>query len=368
MKRIVVKIGSSSLTDESGQLSPAKMSRLVDQIAELQKDTDCQLILVSSGAVAAGLGRLGWPRPYITMPEKQAAAAVGQGLLIELYQKLFAPHGIVTAQLLLTRSDMEDRKRFIHTRNTTETLLHHGILPIVNENDTVTVEEIRFGDNDTLGGLVALVTEADLLVLLTDIDGLYTANPKTDPNATRIPDVWEITPDLMELAGGSGSAVGTGGMRTKLMAARIAVDSGVDVVVASSSEPDVLKRILAGESMGTRFHSQQRLSSKKSWIAYGPRPEGRLIIDPGAAKALLERAGSLLIQGIREVEGDFQEGSIVEMVTEEGLLIGKGVVSFSDRDLRLLLERRQMGEKLRNIHEVIHRNEMVVQVQEGSQV
>ncbi|WP_018130262.1 glutamate 5-kinase [Effusibacillus pohliae] len=365
-KRIVVKVGSSSLTDAQGRLSTGHISRLVDQIANLQAEYGCQVILVSSGAVAAGLGKLGWHRPHITMPEKQAAAAVGQGLLIELYQKLFAERGMMIAQLLLTRSDIEDRRRFIHIRNTAETLLRHGILPIVNENDTVTVEEIRFGDNDTLGSLVALVTEADLLVLLTDIDGLYTANPRTHPNARRISDVWQITPELEEAAGGVGSAVGTGGMRTKLTAARIAVDSGIDVVVASSSEPDVLRRIWSGEPVGTRFHAHTRFTGKKSWLAYGTRPEGRLVIDEGAVRALLERAGSLLLPGIVRVEGDFHEGAVVEVAAPDGRVIGKGTVSFSDRDLRLLLGRRLAGEKLQNYHEVIHRDAMVIYAREGS--
>lgn len=365
-KRIVVKVGSSSLTDEQGLLSLEKMKRIVDQIAILEHDHHCQVILVSSGAVAAGLGRLGWPRPNITIPEKQAAAAVGQGLLIETYEKLFFEHHLVIAQLLLTRTDIEDRRRFIHIRNTTETLLQHGVLPIVNENDTVTVEEIRFGDNDTLASLVALVAEADLLILLTDIDGLYTGNPKTNPDAKRIQNVWEITPEIEEMAGGSGSSAGTGGMRTKLSAARIATDSGIDVVVASSATPDVLQRIVTGEPVGTRFHSQARLNSKKSWIAFGTRTEGRLIIDRGAVRALIERAGSLLLPGIVAVQGDFQEGSIVDVASEEGTVIGKGAVSFSDRDLRLLMERRQSGERLHNIHEVIHRDVMVIAAQEGS--
>lgn len=365
-KRIVVKIGSSSLTDEQGRLSIEKTSRLVKQIAALQAMQEVQVLLVSSGAVAAGLGKLGWMRSSITMPEKQAAAAVGQGLLMNLYQQLFAENGMIIGQLLLTRSDIEDRKRFIHIRNTAETLIRNGILPIVNENDTVTVEEIRFGDNDTLGSLVALVTEADLLILLTDIDGLYTDNPKTNPEARRISDVWQITPELEEVAGGNGSVVGTGGMRTKLSAARIAVDSGIDVVVASSSEPDVLRRIVEGESIGTRFHSQHRLSSKKSWIAYGTRTEGRLSIDEGAVYALVERASSLLLPGIIGIEGDFQEGSIVEVAAHNGQVIGKGVINFSGRDLSLLLERRQMGEKLHNYHEVIHRDAMVIHMREGN--
>jgi glutamate 5-kinase len=205
-----------------------------------------------------------------------------------------------------------------------------------------------------------------MLILLTDIDGFYTANPKTNPDALLIPDVWEITPEMEEAAGGNGSMVGTGGMRTKLTAARIAVESGIDTVVASSAEPNVLKKIMRGESVGTRFHSDQRLSGKKSWIAHGTRPEGQLVIDRGAVHALTDRSGSLLLPGILEVEGIFQEGAIVEMVSQEGETIGKGAVSFSDRDLRLLLERRKRGEKLHNCHEVIHRDAMVIRSREGN--
>ncbi|SEN42180.1 glutamate 5-kinase [Lihuaxuella thermophila] len=366
--RIVVKIGSSSLTNKQGQLSSDKMACLVEQIASVQSTGEYQMILVSSGAVAAGLSKLGWPRSHITMPEKQAAAAVGQGLLIERYQKLFAEKGMGTAQLLLTRSDIEDRKRFIHIRNTAETLLRHGIIPIVNENDTVAVDEIRFGDNDTLGSLVALMTEANLLVLLTDIDGLYTANPKENVSARRIPQVWKITPEMEAAASDSGSPVGTGGMRTKLAAARMAVDSGIDVVIASSSEPNVLQKILEGKSVGTRFHSKQRLSGKKSWIAYGTRTEGTLMIDPGAVFALVKQTASLLLGGITKVEGDFHEGSVVEIAAPDGRRIGKGMVSFSAVDLRILLERRQRGEKFHNIHEVIHRDAMVILVREENLV
>ncbi|KEO84454.1 glutamate 5-kinase, partial [Tumebacillus flagellatus] len=260
-RRIVVKAGSSSLTDETGRLDEARISRLVDMLAELREEGH-EVLLVSSGAIAAGLGKLGWQRESISMPEKQAAAAVGQGLLINTYEQMFAERGIVIGQLLLTRSDVEVRNRFLNIRNTTETLLAHRIIPIVNENDTVAVEEIRFGDNDTLGSLVAVVAEADLVVLLTDIDGMYTSDPRLDESAERLLDVWEITEELEQMAGGTGTVVGTGGMRSKLAAARIAMDAGIDLVVAASTEPDVLARIVRGEDIGTQFHARKAVRGR----------------------------------------------------------------------------------------------------------
>ncbi|MBA4496172.1 glutamate 5-kinase [Paenactinomyces guangxiensis] len=257
-ERIVVKVGSSSLTDDQGCLAVEKVVRLVRMIAGLQQK-GYQVILVSSGGIAAGLGKLGWDRTTISMPEKQAAAAVGQGLLIQLYERLFAAHGLVIGQLLLTRADIQTANRLAHIRNTMETLLVHSIVPVINENDTVAVEEIRFGDNDTLSSLVAVTASAQLLVLLTDIDGMYTSDPRQDKQAKRIHDIWKITDELEQMAGANGTPAGTGGMRSKLAAAKIAMDAGIDVVVASSFEPDVLERVVAGEAIGTRFHGQQSL-------------------------------------------------------------------------------------------------------------
>jgi len=359
-KRLVVKVGSSSLTDQHGCISEQKIKALVVQIAELLKRDQQKVVLVSSGAVATGLGRLGWSRSQITMPEKQAAAAVGQGLLIERYRTLFIEHGIEIAQLLLTRSDIEHRHRFICIRNTIESLLRNNILPIINENDTVAVDEIRFGDNDTLGSLVALVAEADLLVLLTDIDGLYTANPKKDAQAKRIDEVWEITAELHQSADDQGSAVGTGGMQTKLAAAEIATKAGIDVVIAASTEPNVLHRICAGEKVGTRFYASRRLPSKKSWLAFGTRHEGELVIDQGAVEALLYRSGSLLLAGIQQVSGDFHEGEVVLIQSPEGKQVAKGITNFSKEDLQLLLRKKENGEQLPKLHEVVHRDYMVV--------
>lgn len=358
---MVVKVGSSSLTDENGRLSNIRMERIVEQLAFIKHAMEWQVVLVSSGAVAAGLGKLGWRRTNITMPEKQAAAAVGQGVLIDSYERLFQRHQLTVGQLLLTRSDMEDRKRFVHIRNTLMTLIRNGIVPIVNENDSVAVEEIRFGDNDSLAGLVAMVVEADLLVLLTDIDGLYAANPKHNPDAKRIQDVWEITDEIVQMAGDAGSIVGTGGMRTKITAAKIAVNSGASVVIAASGEPDVLRNIVDGKSVGTRFHTQgDTVRLRKSWLTHVTRAEGGIAIDAGAAHALLFQSGSLLMPGITKVEGHFDEGTIVDLVAPNGHTIARGIVNFSSSDLAGFLLRRQLGEPLHNLHEVVHRNDMVL--------
>lgn len=359
--RVVVKVGSSSLTGDGGRISVTKMTALVRQVARLHQELNGQVVLVSSGAIAAGIGKLGWDRATCTMPEKQAAAAVGQQLLMSTYERLFAEEGIEIGQMLLTRSDIEDRKRFLHIRNTMTTLLHHGILPIVNENDTVAVDEIRFGDNDTLGSLVALVAEADQLILLTDIDGIYSSNPKHNPNAQKIEDVWTITDELERVAGSSESAVGTGGMRTKVAAAKIAVQSGIDVIVAASYTENVLLRVLNGERVGTMFHAlPDHPSAKKSWIAFGSQAKGRVFIDAGAAKALSKQSGSLLMPGVIHVEGDFPEGAIVELIAPDGHVLGRGIVNFSARDLSLLLQRRQFGESVHPDSEVVHRNNMMV--------
>jgi glutamate 5-kinase len=360
----VAKIGSNSLINEVGALCQQKMKHLVDQLVKLHQ-LNLQVILVTSGAVAAGVGTLGWNRTQMTMPEKQAAAAVGQSLLIQQYQALFIQKGIPIAQLLLTRDDIEDRKRFIHIRNTIESLLRNKIVPIINENDTVTVEEIRFGDNDTLGALVSLVAGANLYVMLTDIDGFYTANPKVEQHAELISEVSEITPELQQLAGGSGSLVGTGGMKTKLQAAQIAIQSGIEVVIAGSSITNVLTRIVDGEPIGTRFLAKKPWKKKKPWIAFGTRVEGRLQVDCGAQEAMIHGNSSLLMAGIESVTGDFVEGAVVELVYANNP-IGKGVVHFASRDMKQLLKQKQLGEHLPPLPEVIHRDQLVLFTQKRS--
>ena len=367
IQRVVVKVGSSSLTEAGGILSEKKMNDLVEQVTFLIQQ-GLEVILVSSGAVAAGVGRLGWVRASITIPEKQAAAAVGQSALMDTYQKYFQKHHLPVAQLLLTRLDLEDRKRFIHIRNTIETLLKKGIVPIVNENDTVAVDEIRVGDNDTLSSLVAIVAEADLLVMLTDIDGLYTKDPRKDPYAKKIDEVHVITKEMEKLAGGAGSIVGTGGMKTKMTAAKMAVKSGMQVVIASSKEPDVLEKIIQGDKVGTRFYPHGRLPSKKSWLAFSTRVKGRITVDPGAKDALVRLNKSLLMGGVVSVSGTFLEGAVVEICDPNGRCIGKGVSSFSSADLKLLLERKSRGPGSEKIHEVIHRDLMVILKEEEEKV
>ena len=358
-QRIVVKIGSSSLTAEDGLLSLDRMERLAKQICRLRADA-VEVILVSSGAVAAGLGRLHWRPGEVTLQEKQSAAAVGQGLLIDAYRELFAPCGIEVAQILLVRSDLEERRRYVHVRNTLSTLLRHGVLPIVNENDTLAVDGIRFGDNDTLAGLIALVADASLLVLLTDTDGFYDADPRTDRAAQKISDVWDLTDAMAKMAGRAGSRIGTGGMRTKLEAARIAMDAGIDTVVLHAAEPDALQRVLGGEPLGTTFHARRDpLSSKKLWMLHGTRAAGRVTLDAGAVDALLARSASLLLPGITAVSGAFQTGDVIELATSSGRVIGKGIANCSASDLKDWLARRRPGSVARELR-IVHHREMSI--------
>ncbi|MCL6517936.1 glutamate 5-kinase [Alicyclobacillus sp.] len=358
--KMVVKVGSSSLTDAAGRVDAEKIERIVDEIQAVRAE-GWQVVLVSSGAVAAGIGRLGWRRAHLTMPEKQAAASVGQGLLIGMYEARFGAHGVPVGQVLVSRADIQSRHRYIHIRNTLTTLLARGVVPIVNENDTVAVEEIRLGDNDTLAALVALVVEADRLVLLTDTDGLYTADPRVRADARRIDHVREWTADLDRMAGAAGTAVGTGGMRTKLAAARIAVEAGIPALVAASREPDVLRKAARMEPVGTWFHPRTaHLPARKLWMAHGTRVEGTLVLDDGAVQAVEEHAASLLFPGIVAVEGEFREGAVVALCGPDGRVIAKGMVHLSSGDLRVLLERRAAGQPVHLEHEVVHRDRMVL--------
>lgn len=357
--RIVVKVGSSSLTDPStGLLSSEKIHTMSDQLAPLLQNPMYEVIIVSSGAIAAGRGKLGWQTTR-TLPEKQAASAVGQSLLIDMYQREFAVLHRVVAQILLTRADIEDRRRYVNIRNTMETLLHARVLPIVNENDTVAVSEIRFGDNDSLAALVAILLSAQYLVLLTDIDGLYTGDPRVDLDAKRIAKIEKIDDHIRSLAGDEGSSVGTGGMRTKLRAAEMAMDSGIEVVIAATHETNVLSRLLAGEQVGTHFiSSKDHRSARKSWLIHGTRSSGRLCIDEGASIAIQTQGRSLLLPGILQVEGKFQEGAIVDLVDVHGGAIGKGIVSMSSFDLEYLIKKDANIRHLGDLPEVIHRNDL----------
>jgi len=365
IKRIVIKVGSSTLSYPNGRLNITQMERLVRELADLQ-NRGMQVILVSSGAQGAGIGKMGMSRRPKTIPEKQAAAAIGQGLLMHMYEKLFSEYGITVAQVLLTREDIMDRKRFLNARNALNALLGMETIPIINENDTIAVEEIRFGDNDALSALVASLIEAELLIILSDIAGLYTGNPSTDNDATLIPLVTEISEDIEHTAGGSGSRLGTGGMVTKLQAAKVAMNSGFPMVIASGSEKRIVRRIIAGEQLGTLFLPREnRLHSKKRWIAFGSNVQGTILIDSGARKALAEEGKSLLPSGIVRVEGAFEIGNTVS-VFHEDKEIGRGIVNYSSLEIDII-----KGKKTREItkilgykdfDEVIHRDNFALNI------
>lgn len=353
---IVVKVGTSTLTDGQGRLDRAYLYELAWQLAAVRRQGR-PVVLVSSGAVRAGCERLGWARRPQSIPLKQAAAAVGQGELIHAYNQAFGP-AYPVAQVLLTRQDAADRERYVNARNTLTTLLRHGCIPIVNENDTVAVDEIRFGDNDTLAAQVAALVAAELLVLLTDVPGFL------DESGEVIARIDAIDERIRRLAGGSGRD-GSGGMITKLAAAEIATAAGTRVVIAPGRRPNVLLDLLAGEAIGTEFPARRRrLRGRKHWILYGPDPCGTLRVNQAARAALVTGGKSLLPAGIVAVEGRFDAGDIVAIADEAGEPFGRGVVNCDWREARALMGART-SEIARivgrtDLQEVIHRDNLVV--------
>ncbi|MDN0046068.1 glutamate 5-kinase [Megasphaera hexanoica] len=362
--RIVVKVGSSTLTHETGKLNYHRIERLAMEIADLANQGK-EMVLVSSGAVSAGMGPLGLSARPKTIREKQAVAAVGQGVLMHTYEKMFREYGQNVGQVLLTRMDAQDRKKFMNSRNTLLTMLQMGVIPIINENDVVAIDEFKIGDNDTLSAMVSNFIEADLLIILSDVDGLYTANPQTHPEARIIPVVTEVDKHVYDIAGGAGSSIGTGGMYTKIQAASIATSSGVDMVIASGSEDGVLRRICQGEDVGTWFTAKDsNLHTKKRWLLSGGKARGSLIVDGGCRNALVEHGSSLLPVGIAAVEGEFHEGDIVN-VMYEGLVIAKGIVNYNSESVEAI--KRHKTDDITKIlghegvyEEVIHRDNLVV--------
>lgn len=363
-QRIIIKVGTSTLTHSTGKLNYHRIERLAMEIADL-KNAGKQLILVSSGAVSAGMAPLGLSERPRTIREKQAVAAVGQGILLHVYEKMFREFGQTVGQILLTRTDSVDRKKFMNSRNTLLTMLDMGVIPIINENDAVAIDELKIGDNDTLSAIVASLVEADLLVILSDVEGLYTANPQTHPEATIISEVDEIDKHLYEIAGGAGTSRGTGGMFTKIQAASIATNSGVDMVIASGFQEGLLSRICQGENVGTLFHGKHsHLHGKKRWLVSGSRAEGKIFVDSGCRDAIMRHGSSLLPVGIVAVEGIFQEGDIVAVVYDE-LTIAKGVVNYNSAKINAIkgLKTPAVSDKLGHegcYEEVIHRDNMVV--------
>ncbi|MEE8581552.1 MAG: glutamate 5-kinase [Myxococcota bacterium] len=362
-RRIVVKIGSSTLS-RNGELRPRVFTDLARQVSELI-ESDRQVVLVSSGSIAVGRRELGWGHADNSIPEMQAAAAVGQIGLVELYKRRFARLDKKVAQVLLTRAGLEEREHFLNARRTLLELLRLGVVPIVNENDTVATEEIRFGDNDNLSATVVNLVGAELLIILTDVDGLHHEKPCADRPTPPLFDVIEaITPEIEKAAQGSDNASGRGGMITKLEAARTAARSGAATVVCRGRGRDTLLRVVAGESVGTLFLSGQKLNSRKHWLAFTARTRGELVIDPGAVRALLERGRSLLPAGVVEVRGNFRIGDSVTCVDQQGRQLARGLAGYSAEDVTRIrgLATREIPRVLgySNGDEVIHRDNLVL--------
>lgn len=361
-KRIVVKIGSSSLTNAKGQIDQEKFSDHVQAVAML-REAGHEVLLVSSGAVAAGFARLGYPTRPTTLKGKQAAAAVGQSLLVQSYIDMFAQYNIVPAQILLTRNDFSKQERYKNAYATISELLERGILPIINENDTVSVEELTFGDNDMLSALVSGLIHADQLIILTDINGLYDENPRKNPLAKKIDYLPEVTDEMLNAAGGSGSKVGTGGMKSKLMAAKTAISLGVQVFIGLGKGKEKLLTILHGDGDGTYIGKEglSSINNSRQWIAFHSEVSGSIYVDQGAEEALLYKGKSLLPAGIFNFTGSFQKGDVVEVIGPNGIL-GKGEVLFSAEELQKIMGKRSeelsKDEVLSSIV-VIHRNKWV---------
>ncbi len=338
-RRVVVKVGSAVLAGAAG-LNQERIDRLAAELAALGQ-AGREVILVSSGAIAAGTRKIGLPRRPASIPEQQAAAAVGQSALVQAWEDGFRKHGRSVAQLLLTADDLAHRHRYLNARNTLNTLLAWGVVPLINENDTVMVDEIQFGDNDQLATLIASLVGADLLVILSDVDALYDADPRQNPTARPVRWVPRVDAQLLRAAGEAPSTVGRGGMRSKLLAAKKCLDAGIPLLLASGRQPGVLEAAFAGLEVGTLFWSgQRRYSGKKLWLAQLPRPQGEVVVDAGAARALRTAGTSLLPVGVRAVRGVFGVGAPVRVVDEAGRLVGIGLTQYAAADLERIKGRR----------------------------
>lgn len=364
-KRIVIKVGSSTITYANGKRNFSQIDRLAREISDLQNQGK-EMILVTSGAVAVGVDRMGLPGKPKTIPGKQAAAAVGQGVLMHTYEKFFADYGQIVAQVLITKTEAIDRHRYTNTRNTFMELMRQRVIPIVNENDVVALDELKIGDNDNMSALVAGIVDADLVIILSDVDGLYTANPQTHPDAVIVPEVAEITPEIEASAGGVGSARGTGGMATKIQAAKAATSSGIHLVIASGTEKNAITRVLQGEELGTLFVSREnRLQFRKRWLAFGAKIAGSIVVDDGCAKAIRKAGGcSILPAGVFAVQGEFLPGSTVSVIDKDAHELARGLVHYSSAELEQIKGCNSgeianiLGHK--NFDEVIHRDDLVI--------
>jgi glutamate 5-kinase len=362
--RLVVKVGSSLVTNEGRGIDEAAVARWASDIAQLTR-AGKSVVLVSSGAIAEGMQRLGWSTRPRAIHDLQAAAAIGQMGLVQAYERAFAQYGLHTAQVLLTHEDLADRRRYLNARTTLTTLLGLRAIPIINENDTVTTDEIRFGDNDTLGALVTNLVEADVLILLTDQPGLYTADPRNHPEATLVRAARAGDPALEAMAGAAGSAVGSGGMLTKVLAAKRAARSGASTVIACGREPDVLTRLAAGERIGTLLSAERTsLAARKQWLADHVRLAGRLTLDAGAVRALAREGKSLLPIGVVAVAGNFERGEVVGCHGPDGREIARGLVNYGAQEATRIL--RKPSSEIEAIlgyvdePELIHRDNLVL--------
>jgi glutamate 5-kinase len=366
-KRIVAKFGTSLLTGGSDRLDPVMMSKLTAQLAQLHHQGE-ELVVVTSGAVAAGRHKLGLPKKVKGIPYKQVLSSVGQSHLMYTWENLFNEHEITIAQALLTRAVLVDRAGYLNARNTLLALLELGVISIINENDVVAIEEIqgaRFGDNDNLSAMVANLIDADLLIILSDIAGLYTADPGVNPEAKLIPEVKRIDESIFALAGGSRGGLGTGGMLTKLQAARMATACGITVVIARGDMPDIMLRLAAGENIGTKFlPAADKLESRERWMMAGLSAKGNLLIDDGAAEVLKKKKSSLLGAGIIEVQGSFQRGDLVNVYDLKNSRLGSGITNYTSEEIDKIkgLHSRSISGLLGYDYgsEIIHRNNLVI--------
>lgn len=363
-RRIVVKVGSSLVTNEGRGVDAEAVGNWCRQMAALAAQGR-EVVMVSSGAIAEGMKRLGWAVRPKEVHELQAAAAVGQMGLAQIYESKLREHGMGSAQVLLTHADHADRERYLNARSTLLTLLRHHVIPVINENDTVVNDEIKFGDNDTLGALVANLVEADALVILTDQKGLYTADPRRDPSARFIDEAVAGTPELERMAGGAGSSIGKGGMITKVLAAKRAASSGASTVIAWGREPDVLLRLAVGESIGTALlASTPKMAARKQWMADHLQLRGAVIVDDGAVAKLRDGGKSLLPIGMVEVKGEFHRGDVIAVRSAAGLEIARGLANYSSSEARLIARKPSSEfERLLGFTgepEMIHRDNLVL--------
>ena len=364
-KRIVVKVGTSTLTHPSGGMNLHRIEHLVRELID-EANQGKEILLVSSGAIAAGMNALGLAERPASVPARQALAAIGQGALLHIYEKFFHEYGRTMAQVLLTKENAARHHQYMNSRNALLALLGMNVIPVINENDAVAVDEIKIGDNDNLSAVVAALVDADALIILSDVDGVYTTNPRADTSAKLISEILEITPEIERIAGGAGSAQGTGGMQTKIEAARIAQNAGVTMVIARGDEDGIVRSILYGKEVGTLFPAREaHLRTRKSWLAFGQRLMGEIAVDEGCILAM-RRGASLLAVGVTDVYGEFSAGDTIRVLSPDGQEIARGIAAYDAADIA-----RLMGHQTADFpalvadaahEEIIHRDNMVLMV------